>query len=282
MGSGNLSKGNLSRGNMGKKAAWAVAVVSIAALVGLSACSSSPGASAAAPKARPTASALSGSIVVDAAASLTEAFRVLGDQFQKENPGVVVTFNFGGSSALAAQITSGAPADVFASASPATMRAVTDAAATAADPVVFVRNRLEIAVPPSNPGKITGIKDFADPAKTIALCAPEVPCGAAAALVFKAAGLTAAPDTLEQDVKAALTKVELGEVDAAMVYRTDVASAGDKVMGIAFPEAGGAINDYLIAPLKASSNAKAAAAFVAWVLSDHGRAVLSKAGFDLP
>jgi molybdate transport system substrate-binding protein len=230
----------------------------------------------------PVASATTGTIVVDAAASLTETFQKLGDEFHAVNPGITVTFNFGGSSALAAQITSGAPADVFASANPATMKTVTDAAATATDPVVFVRNRLEIAVPPSNPGKITGVKDFTDPAKTIALCAPEVPCGAAAALVFATAGLTASPDTLEQDVKAALTKVELGEVDAAMVYRTDVASAGDKVKGIAFPEADGAINDYLIAPLKASGNTKAAAAFVAWVLSGPGRSVLSKAGFDLP
>jgi molybdate transport system substrate-binding protein len=173
---------------------------------------------------------------------------------------VTVTFNFGGSSALATQIVSGAPVDVFASASPTTMKTVTDAAATATDPVVFVRNRLEIAVPPSNPGKITGIKDFTDPAKTIALCAPEVPCGAAAALVFTTAGLTASPDTLEQDVKAALAKVK----------------------GIAFPEAGGAVNDYLIAPLKASGSGKAASAFVAWVLSEHGRMVLSKAGFELP
>jgi molybdate transport system substrate-binding protein len=258
---------------------WVPALVVIAAAAGMAGCSAVP---AALPKAAAATSALSGSIVVDAAASLTETFQVLGDQFHRENPGVTVTFNFGGSSALATQITSGAPVDVFASASPATMKTVTDAAATATDPVVFVRNRLEIAVPPSNPGKITGIKDFTDPAKTIALCAPEVPCGAAAALVFTTAGLTASPDTLEQDVKAALTKVELGEVDAAMVYRTDVASAGDKVKGIPFPEAADAINDYLIAPLKASGNAGAASAFVAWVLSDHGRSVLSEAGFDLP
>jgi molybdate transport system substrate-binding protein len=262
---------------------WTTALLAVVAAAGMAAglagCSATP---AAPPKAAATASALSGSIVVDAAASLTETFQVLGDQFHKENPGVTVTFNFGGSSALATQIVSGAPVDVFASASPTTMKTVTDAAATATDPVVFVRNRLEIAVPPSNPGKITGIKDFTDPAKTIALCAPEVPCGAAAALVFTTAGLTASPDTLEQDVKAALTKVELGEVDAAMVYRTDVASAGAKVKGIAFPEAGGAVNDYLIAPLKASGSGKAASAFVAWVLSEHGRMVLSKAGFELP
>ena len=257
----------------------ATALVAVVATVTMAGCGATP---AAPPRASATASALTGSIVVDAAASLTETFQALGGQFEKRHPGVTVTFNFGGSSALAAQIISGAPVDVFASASPATVTTVTDADATGADPVVFARNRLEIAVPPSNQGKITGLKDFADPAKTIALCAPEVPCGAAAALVFTKAGLTASPDTLEQDVKAALTKVEFGEVDAAMVYRTDVASAGDKVRGIPFPEAGAAINDYLIAPLNASASPKLAAAFVAWVLSGHGRLVLSKAGFELP
>jgi molybdate transport system substrate-binding protein len=254
-----------------------VAVLAAAGLaVGLAGCGS-----AGAERAAGTP-ALSGHIVVGAAASLTETFTRLGDEFRRANPGVTVTFNFGGSSALATQIVSGAPVDVFASANLATMKTVTDAAATAAAPVVFARNHLEIAVPPSNPGRITGLADFANPAKTIALCAPEVPCGAAAALVFTAAGLRPAPDTLEQDVKAALTKVELGEVDAALVYRTDVASAGDRVKGIAFPEADRAVNDYLVAPVKGGGNAKAASAFVAWVLSDHGRTVLKGAGFELP
>jgi molybdate transport system substrate-binding protein len=225
---------------------------------------------------------LHGTIVVDAASSLTGTFQALGVQFHAANPGVTVTLNFGASSALAAQIVSGAPADVFAAANPATMKTVTDAAATSGTPTIFVRNRLEIAVPPGNPGRITGLADFADPDKTIALCAVEVPCGAAAATVFASAGLTPRPDTLEQDVAAALIKVELDEVDAALVYRTDVISAGDQVTGIPFPEAADAINDYPIASLKGSGNPKAAAAFVKWVLSKHGRSVLSGAGFDLP
>lgn len=254
----------------------AIAVVAL----GLAACSTTAAPASAPPTKK--AAALSGTLVVDAAASLTETFQKLGDEFHAKNPGVTVTFNFGGSSALAAQIVSGAPVDVFASASPATMKTVTDAAATSADPVVFVRNRLEIAVPVDNPGHITGLKDFTDPAKKIALCAPEVPCGAAAVTVFKNAGLTAAPDTLEQDVKAALTKVQLGEVDAALVYRTDVKAAGDKVKGIPFAESSTAINDYLIAPLKASGNQKLAAAFIAWILSSNGKKVLGDAGFDLP
>lgn len=263
-----------------RRAGALVAVLAAAGLaVGLAGCGAAGAERAATASA---ASALSGDIVVGAAASLTETFSRLGDEFHRENPGVTVTFNFGGSSALATQIVSGAPIDVFASANLATMKTVTDAAATAAAPVVFARNRLEIAVPPSNPGKITGLADLANPAKTIALCAPEVPCGAAAVLVFAAAGLTPAPDTLEQDVKAALTKVELGEVDAALVYRTDVAAAASRVTGIAFPDADRAINDYLIAPVRGRGNAKAASAFVAWVLSGHGRAVLERAGFDLP
>ncbi|MHB1171778.1 MAG: molybdate ABC transporter substrate-binding protein [Lacisediminihabitans sp.] len=225
---------------------------------------------------------LSGSIVVDAAASLTDVFQKLGDEFRTANPGVTVTFNLGGSSALAEQINSGAPADVFAAASPATMATVTDAGGASGKPTVFVRNRLEIAIPPSNPGHVTGLADLANPSKTIALCAAEVPCGAAAARVFAAAGLTPAPDTLEQDVKAALTKVELGEVDAALVYRTDVIAAGGRVKGIAFPEADHAISDYLVAPLKNSGNSRVAAAFVSWILSAKGRAVLAAAGFDLP
>lgn len=230
----------------------------------------------------PLSSAAHGTIVVDAAASLTESFQRIADEFHAANPGITVTFNFGGSSALAAQIVSGAPADVFASANPATMATVTDAAAASAHPLVFARNRLEIAVPASNPGHITGLADLADPAKTIALCAPEVPCGAAAATVFRKAGLVAAPDTLEQDVKAALTKVRLGEVDAALVYRTDVDAAGDRVTGIPFPESSGAINEYLIAPLKGSSHQKLAAAFIAWVRGDSGQKVLKEASFDLP
>jgi len=252
----------------------------VAVTLGLAACSTTA-ATASAPKSTRGA-ALSGRLVVDAAASLTGTFQKLGDEFEARHPGVTVTLNFGGSSGLAAQITAGAPVDVFASASPATMTTVTDASDASAAPVVFVRNRLEIAVPRSNPGHITGLTDFTDPAKKIALCAPEVPCGAAAVTVFRDAGLTPAPDTLEQDVKAALTKVQLGEVDAALVYRTDVKAAGDKVKGIPFPESDKAINDYLIAPLKVSNNQKLAVAFIAWVLSDSGRKVLGDAGFELP
>ncbi|MCT2587653.1 molybdate ABC transporter substrate-binding protein [Actinophytocola gossypii] len=224
----------------------------------------------------------SGEVVVFAAASLTETFTELGRRFEEANPGTTVTFNFAGSSSLAKQIVEGAPVDVFASASPANMEQVTETDAVSGEPTVFVRNRLEIAVPAGNPGDVTGIADFADEDRTIALCAEEVPCGAAARKALDAAGVTAAPDTLERDVKAVLTKVELGEVDAALVYRTDVRAADDTVEGIAFPESERAVNDYPIATMAEAPNTEGARAFVDFVLSDAGRSVLTDAGFDGP
>ncbi|WP_329003919.1 molybdate ABC transporter substrate-binding protein [Kribbella sp. NBC_00709] len=222
--------------------------------------------------------AVSGTITVFAAASLTGTFTQLGKDFEAAHPGVKVNFNFAGSSALAKQINEGAPADVFASAAPKNMDDVKDKGT----PTNFVSNTLEIAVPKGNPGKITGLKDFADKNKKIALCAVQVPCGAAADKVFKATGIAAQPDSLEQDVKAALTKVGLGEVDAALVYKTDVLSAKDKVEGIEFPEASKAVNEYPIATLTKAPNADGAKAFVDYVLSDKGKAVLTAAGFSAP
>jgi molybdate transport system substrate-binding protein len=219
----------------------------------------------------------SGEVTVFAAASLTEAFTDIGRRFETANPGTKVTFDFGASSALAKEITEGAPADVFASAAPKNMDQVTNTGAT-----TFASNTLMIAVPKGNPAGVRGLADFADESKKIALCAEEVPCGAAARKALDAAGITAKPDTLEQDVKAVLSKVELGEVDAALVYRTDVKAAGDKVEGLAFPEADKAINKYPIVVLKQAPNAKAAKAFVDYVLSAEGEAVLTKAGFGKP
>ncbi|MGH3881640.1 MAG: molybdate ABC transporter substrate-binding protein [Actinophytocola sp.] len=218
----------------------------------------------------------SGEITVYAAASLTESFTELGEQFEAKE-GTKVTFNFGGSSALAKQIVEGAPADVFAAASPTNMDQV-----SAVEPTTFARNKLMIAVPRGNPGDVTGLADFADDGRTIALCAEEVPCGAAATKAFGAAGLTPRPDTLERDVKAVLTKVRLGEVDAALVYRTDVLAAGDEVEGIEFPEADEAVNEYPIAMLEDAPNPESAQRFLDFVLSGEGEAVLTKAGFEKP
>ncbi|MFI5730092.1 molybdate ABC transporter substrate-binding protein [Kribbella sp. NPDC051587] len=253
------------------------ALTAVAALTLVSCGSDQPAASSPSSSTSSTA-AISGTVTVFAAASLTGTFTQLGKDFEAAHPGTKVLFNFAGSSALAQQINQGAPADVFASAAPKNMDQVTDKGT----PTTFVQNTLEIAVPKGNPGKITGLKDFTDKSKKIALCAEQVPCGAAADKVFKAVGLTPQPDSLEQDVKAALTKVSLGEVDAALVYKTDVLAAKDKVDGIEFPEADKAINEYPIATLTKAPNAAGAKAFVDYVLSDKGKAVLSAAGFGAP
>ena len=220
-------------------------------------------------------------ITVAAAASLTQAFTEIGQDFEANNPGSKVTFSFGSSATLATQITQGAPIDVFAAASPATMQTVTEAG-IANPPIDFASNTLQIAVPKGNPGKITGLSDFTDESKKIAICAPQVPCGAASIQVFAAAKIVPAPDTLEQDVKAALQRVESDEVDAALVYETDVMGAGDNVEGIEFPEAARAVNVYQIATLRASENAAIAQRFVEYVRSVDGHAVLGEAGFGRP
>lgn len=225
---------------------------------------------------------LTGTLTVFAAASLTDVFGDLGDQLMEDNPELAVQFNFAGSSALATQIIQGAPTDLFASANQKQMTVVTDAGLEAEEPRIFTENVLMIAVPPGNPGNVTGLADFADPDLTLAICAPAVPCGAASEAVFEAAGLTAVPDTLEEDVRAALTKVELGEVDAALVYASDVAAAGDRVEGIEFTEAEQAINSYPICVLADAGNLEAAQVFLDLVLSDAGQQALQEAGFRTP
>ena len=218
-------------------------------------------------------------VTVFAAASLTDSFQQIADAFSEEHPDVTVTFNFGGSTGLETQIVEAAPADVFAAASPATMKTVTDAALTDGDPVDFASNVLEIAVAKGNPGGIVGLADFANADKTIALCAVEVPCGAASAKLLTEAGITASVDTYEQDVKAVLTKVELGEVDAGLVYVTDVQAAGDAIEGI---EVESAAVKYPIASLAGTGNKEVSDAFIAFVLSDQGQRILEAAGFGAP
>lgn len=258
------------------------AAAASALLAGCGAAVSSDAASSApAASGSPTTPAVTGHITVLAAASLTEAFTTLGRQFEAAHPGASITFSFGPSSGLATQITEGAPVDVFASASTSTMDGVVAAKAAAA-PTVFADNVLEIAVPASNPAGITALADLARPGVTVALCQPAVPCGAGAATVLAAAGLTVTPVTLEADVKATLTKVVLGEVDAGVVYATDVLAAGDTVTGIEIPSDVNAVTSYPIATLAASKNPDLATAFVDYVLSGDGASVLTAAGFRRP
>jgi molybdate transport system substrate-binding protein len=224
---------------------------------------------------------VTGRVTVLAAASLQQAFGTIKDQFEAAHPGVSIKLSFGGSSALAQQINSGAAADVFASAASKNMQQVVSAGGAKAS-TNFVKNVMEIAVPPSNPAKITGVADLGKADVKIALCQPQVPCGAVAAKVFENAKVTVKPVTLEQDVKSTLTKVITGEVDAGVVYVTDVRAAGSKVKGISIPADVNASTDYPIAVLDKAPNASAARAFVAYVLSGAGQKVLADDGFEHP
>jgi len=268
-----------------RRLALTVVALAAAAVAGCSSSSSpsTPSGSTSSPAAAAGSSsaAQTGTITVFAAASLKETFTELGKQFEAAHPGDTVKFSFGASSALATQINSGAPADVFASASPKNMNQVVTAG-NASNPQNFAKNVMEVAVPPSNPAKVTSVNDLAKSSVKTALCQPQVPCGVVAAEVFKNAKITVKPVTLQPDVKSVLTQVELGNVDAGMVYVTDVTAAGSKVKGVTIPADVNASTLYPIAALTHSQEQSIAQAFVAYVLSPTGEQVLKAAGFQQP
>jgi len=261
----------------GRAAAGTIAAAASLALA--AACGS--GGTAAAPAARTTGDPLAGDVRVLAAASLTEAFGRIAADVQAAHPRVRVRVQFGASSTLARQVVAGDGADVLATASPATLRTASDAGELGA-PQTFATNDLEIATPPGNPAAVRGLGDLARPGLLLALCAEQVPCGAAAAEAFRRAGITPRPATREADVRAVLTKVELGEVDTGLVYRTDVRAAGTRVEGVPLRAAEQVSTAYPLAVTKASRNPAAAAAFVAAVLAPAGQRVLRDAGFGPP
>lgn len=240
----------------------------------LAACSSS-GAPAASP------STITGDITVFAAASLKEAFTTIGRQFEAANPGTSITFSFGPSSGLATQITEKAPADVFASASQTTMQTVVDSG-LAPGSSVFAVNALAIATPTEPSVPVASLADLADPGVKVAVCAADVPCGTAADELFASNGLTVTPVTREVDVKAVLSKVLLGEVDAGIVYVTDVRAAGSAVVGVDIPPAQNVTTAYPIAALSGSANPLTAQAFATYVGSPEAQKVLADAGFRAP
>jgi molybdate transport system substrate-binding protein len=251
-----------------------------AGLVAVAAAGCSSSSSSSTPSTSSSAPA-TGTITVFAASSLTGAFTQLGKQFEAAHKGDTVKFSFGPSSGLEAQITSGAPADVFASASPKTMQDVVSAG-DASSPRNFAKNIMEVAVPPNNPAKVTSVNDLAKKSVKVALCQPQVPCGEVAAGVFKNAGITVKPVTLQPDVKSVLTQVETNNVDAGMVYVTDVLAAGSKVKGVTIPASENVSTLYPIATISNSTHKSIAQAFVAYVLSPTGQQVLSAAGFEKP
>lgn len=217
-------------------------------------------------------------IVVSAAASLAQAFAEIEAEFEELNPDVDVVLNTGGTSALREQILAGVDADVFASADSANMEAVASAGEVLGEPRLLALNSLEIAVPSGNPAGVTGLVDFSRSEPFLGLCAPEVPCGSFAREALERAGIDPAIDTEEPDVRALLTKLEAGELDAGIVYVTDVI-ASPMVVGIAIPADVNVAAEYHIAVLQRSDRPQLADDFVEFALSEAGQAILGGFGF---
>lgn len=218
---------------------------------------------------------------VSAASSLTEVFAEIEKEFEAANPGVDVALNLGASSLLREQILSGAPAGVFASADLEVMRQLDEAGSLAGPFRVFARSRMTVAVPEGNPAGIGGLADLAGESLLVGLCAEGVPCGDFARQALAKAGAAAAVDTEEPNVRALLTKVEEAELDAAVVYITDIAAA-DGVEGIPIPDEHNVTVEYPIAVVAGSPAPRAAEAFTAFVLSAEGGRILERGGFLLP
>ena len=232
--------------------------------------------------------ALAGNLHVLVAASLLPVAEVLAAEFEFAHPGVDVLISGAGSSALREQVLAGAPADVFIPADPAHLDTIHDEVGLASEPVVVARNSLVLAVPASNGAGVTSLDDLARPELLIGLCAAEVPCGALARHGLLQADIQPAPDTDEPNVRALVTKLAGGELDAAVVYASD-AAARDSAQsldaairslgwsaGIA-PQA-----SYAAAVLSDAPNLPAASAFVAFLTSDAAADSLADFGFSLP
>lgn len=218
-------------------------------------------------------------LTVLAASSLTDVFGAAGTKYEKAHPDTTITFSFAGSQVLAAQVSQGAPADVLATANTRTMEGVSD---DTGKPVVFARNRLVIVVPEGNPEGVDGLKDLTDPGLKVVLAAPEVPVGDYSEQILTREGLDVQPVSRETNVRAVLSKVELGEADAGLVYRTDAATAPDKVDAVPVPDAQNEIAKYPVATLKTSEHHKAAQEFVDWLTGPEAQRILREAGFQKP
>lgn len=233
----------------------------------------------------------SGEILVFAAASLQDAFQEAAQAFQRTHPGTTVRFHFAGSSQLRTQIAQGARADVFASADEPNMRKAQQEGLIDGEPRVFVRNTPVIAAAPTAP--IATLQDLARPGVRLVLAAKDVPIGNYARQILQRAsqdpgyGKDFADRVLrnvvseETNVKAALTKVVLGEADATFVYRTDITvDVRDRVKVVEIPSAFNVVADYYIAVVRNAPNPSGAQAFVAFILSPEGQGILARWGFQ--
>lgn len=221
-----------------------------------------------------------GSLVVLAAASLTDVLTALEERLEREHPGLDVRTGFAASSTLVAQVLGGAPADVLVTASTSGMAQVTDE--LGGKPVVVAANRLVLAVPDGNPAGVRSLDALGDPSLVVALCSPQVPCGQVGDEVLARAGVVAAPDTLEPDVRAVLTRLRLDEADVGLVYATDVAAARGEVEVVEVPSGLHVRTYYPALALPGARSPRAAAAYVDVLRGPAGREALHDAGFELP
>ena len=224
----------------------------------------------------------SGEIRVSAASSLTDVFPVIARAYEKRYPGTKVVFNFGGSSTLVSQVIGGAPVDVIATASEPTMWKAVSAGAVNR-PVLFARNTMAIAMPPGNPAGVRSLADLARPGVLVGVCDVAVPCGTAARDVLQRAGVRVTPVTRELDVRAVLGKVMSGDLDAGIVYVTDVRAAGKKVVSLPIPATVNVTTTYPIASVRDTRNPVGAQTFVDYVrYSASAQGILRAYGFAKP
>jgi molybdate transport system substrate-binding protein len=221
------------------------------------------------------------SITVLAASSLTEPFEEIAADLRADDPDLTIRLVFAGSSELVSQVVEGAPADVVATADLATMQRMVDADVVR-EPIVFATNALEIAVEPGNPTGVRDVRDLASGERLVVLCAASVPCGAYAASVLDRLGLVVRVASFEENVKAVVAKVALGEADVGIAYRSDVLAADGRVLGIPIADVDNVLAEYPLAVVADTPDPVAAQVFVDAVTSPAGRAVLSAHGFGSP
>lgn len=257
--------------------------------LGLAACSSQESG-------QDESGASGGRLTIFSAASLTEAFTELIETYKVEHPGVEIILNFAGSQQLAQQLSQGAPADIFASANERQMEAaITAERVNAGSEQIFATNHLVIIYPADNPGNIENINDLANPDLRLILAAPEVPVGqyardfldkAAVDPAYGPAFIAGVEENIvsyEENVRAVLSKVVLGEADAGIVYESDLSAKSAASIGrLAIPDPLNTIATYPIAPISNSSRPELAAEFIDFVLSPEGQAILAEFGFSPP
>ncbi len=248
-------------------------LLAVALVVGLGALF--PGASGAATKPNTE-------LTVSAASSLTDVFPVIADAFTKRYPGTEIKFNFAGSSTIMNQVIAGAPVDVVATASEPTMQIGVDSKQVLR-PLIFARNSMTIAVPAGNPANIKSLADLERGGLLLGVCDPVVPCGATAVEIFAKNKLDVTPVTRELDVRSLLGKVISGDLDAGIVYITDVKAAGSKVEFIEIPVKENVMTTYPIAMVSATENTELSNRFVNFVrFSTTSQAILRAFGFAKP